>query len=101
MVTLASTYVGAEPAETVDRYDKKQKKEITIPCPNIIKDYNAFLGKSPCVTKKSIEKRTSSSNIEKQLEAKKPRRKPLNTVLVKDVRTDGVDHNEKRCEKKN
>lgn len=44
MVTLASTYVGAEPAGTVNRYDKKDKKEITIPCPKIIKDYNAHMG---------------------------------------------------------
>ncbi|CAG4980485.1 unnamed protein product [Parnassius apollo] len=101
MVTLASTYVGAEPAETTTRYDKKQKKEITIPCPKIIKDYNAhmggvdlmdsFLGRAElaealCNYKKSVEKRgrPSSSNIEKELEAKKPRRKPVNPVPVKD-----------------
>lgn len=44
MVTLASTYVGAEPAETNSRYDKKQKKEITIPYPKMIKDYNEHMG---------------------------------------------------------
>lgn len=44
LVTLASTYVGAEPAETVNRYDKKQRRQITIPCPKIIKDYNAHMG---------------------------------------------------------
>lgn len=44
MVTLASTYVGAEPAGTVKRYDKKAKKEVIIPCPKIISDYNAHMG---------------------------------------------------------
>lgn len=43
-VVLASTYVGAEPAESVSRYDKKQKRTIDIPCPKIVKDYNAHMG---------------------------------------------------------
>ncbi|CAG5059299.1 unnamed protein product [Parnassius apollo] len=44
VVTLASTYVGSEPAETVNRYDKKQKKQISIACPKIVKDYNVHMG---------------------------------------------------------
>lgn len=65
-------------------------------------DFRADLAEALCNYKKSVEKRgrPSSSNIERELEAKKPRRKPLNPVPVKDVRTDGVDHNERRCEKK-
>ncbi|CAG5001507.1 unnamed protein product [Parnassius apollo] len=43
-VVLASTYVGAEPAGKVERYDKKEKKRIDIPCPKIIKDYNTHMG---------------------------------------------------------
>ncbi|KAH9631151.1 hypothetical protein HF086_001086 [Spodoptera exigua] len=43
-VVLASTYVGAEPAGSVSRYDKKQKRMIEITCPKIIKDYNAHMG---------------------------------------------------------
>ncbi|CAG4958731.1 unnamed protein product [Colias eurytheme] len=40
-VILASTYVGAEPVENIDRFDKKEKRRISIPCPKLIKEYNA------------------------------------------------------------
>ncbi|CAK1591763.1 unnamed protein product [Parnassius mnemosyne] len=43
-VTLLSTYIGAEPVETIERYDKNQKKKVPIPCPKIIKEYNAHMG---------------------------------------------------------
>ena len=43
-VDLVSSHVGVEPVSTVVRYDKKQKKNITVPCPEIIKVYNKFMG---------------------------------------------------------
>lgn len=43
-VVLASTYVGAQPVETIERYDKKEKRRIKIDCPKIIKEYNAHMG---------------------------------------------------------
>lgn len=44
IVTLLSTYVGAEPVSTIDRFDKKLKKKIPVTCPKIIKEYNAHMG---------------------------------------------------------
>ncbi|CAK1596317.1 unnamed protein product [Parnassius mnemosyne] len=46
VVTLLSTYVGAEPATTVGRYDKKTKQNIDIPCPKIVEEYNITHGGS-------------------------------------------------------
>lgn len=43
-VNLLSTYVGAEPATTVTRFDKSKKERVAIPCPKIIKEYNAHMG---------------------------------------------------------
>lgn len=43
-VVLASTYVGAEPVQSVQRFDKKEKKQITITCPKLVKEYNAHMG---------------------------------------------------------
>nr|AGK25051.1 transposase [Chilo suppressalis] len=43
-VILLSTYVGADPIETIERYDKKEKKRVTIPCPRLIKEYNSHMG---------------------------------------------------------
>lgn len=43
-VILASTYVGAEPAESIERYDKKLKRRVEIPCPKLVKEYNAHMG---------------------------------------------------------
>lgn len=44
LVTLASTYVGAKPEGTIRRFDKKNKKQTSIVCPKIIKEYNAHMG---------------------------------------------------------
>ncbi|CAH4029594.1 unnamed protein product [Pieris brassicae] len=43
-VNLLSTYVGAEPATTVTRFDKSKKERVAIPCPKVIKEYNAHMG---------------------------------------------------------
>lgn len=43
-VILASTYVGAEPVEKIERYDKKEKKKVHIPCPKLVKEYNSHMG---------------------------------------------------------
>lgn len=43
-VTLLSTYVGAEPVGSIERYDKKEKKKVAIKCPKVIKEYNAHMG---------------------------------------------------------
>lgn len=41
---LLSSYIGAEPLSEAQRYDKKEKKPIKIPCPAIVKEYNKFMG---------------------------------------------------------
>lgn len=43
-VLLLSTYIGAQPVDSIGRFDKKQKKAVTISCPKIIKEYNAHMG---------------------------------------------------------
>lgn len=43
-VILASTYVGAQPVENIERFDKKEKRRIAITCPKLIKEYNAHMG---------------------------------------------------------
>lgn len=161
IVTLASTYVGSEPAETINRYDKKQKKQITIACPRIVKDYNAHMGgvdlmdsflgryririksrkwyirifyhlidmtvinswvlykknnphitlgdfrselaETLCFYKKydaNKRGRPSSNTLEREVEAKK-HRGPTKPIPPKDIRTDGLGHDEKRCLSKN
>lgn len=167
MVTLASTYVGSEPATTVSRYDKKNKTTIFIACPKIIRDYNPHMGgvdlmdsfleryririksrkwylrlfyhmidlsiiNSWILYKKVNERsgntkimnlgefraelaeslckykagngnkrgRPSQSSLERELDAKAKRGK-MTYMPPKNVRTDGIAHHEKRCEKKN
>ena len=41
---LDSNYVGIEPMSTVTRWSKKDKADKDIPCPQIIKQYNASMG---------------------------------------------------------
>lgn len=43
-VLMASTCLGAQPVENVQRWDKSSKSYITIPCPNIVKTYNENMG---------------------------------------------------------
>ncbi|XP_067636126.1 piggyBac transposable element-derived protein 3-like [Eurosta solidaginis] len=54
VVNLVSTFVGMKPVlnphidnvvdQTIQRWDKKEKKVITISCPQIIKEYNMHMG---------------------------------------------------------
>lgn len=37
-------HVGVDPLEDIERYDKTQKKKVMIPCPKIVKEYNAHMG---------------------------------------------------------
>lgn len=43
-VVLVSTFESAEPIISVKRFDKKQLKEIDVPCPRIVTTYNKFMG---------------------------------------------------------
>lgn len=43
-VLLLSTYVGSQPIENIDRFDKKQKRTVQISCPRVVKEYNAHMG---------------------------------------------------------
>lgn len=43
-VTLLSTFAGESPIETVQRYDRKQKKTVNINCPFVIREYNRHMG---------------------------------------------------------
>ena len=43
-VLLLSTYVEAEPVESIKRFDKRQKATVEIPCPRVVKEYNAHMG---------------------------------------------------------
>lgn len=43
-VTFLSTYVGAEPVSTIERYDKTEKRKKLIPCPKVVREYNAHMG---------------------------------------------------------
>ncbi|KAJ8386987.1 hypothetical protein AAFF_G00161640 [Aldrovandia affinis] len=43
-VTLLSDYTGAYPVTEFDRWDRKQKVIIKVPCPAVVKDYNKNMG---------------------------------------------------------
>ena len=43
-VTLVSSYIGIEPAHSVKRYDRKQKKHVQVEQPHIIQTYNKYMG---------------------------------------------------------
>lgn len=44
VVHMISTYAGAEPEDTVTRYDRKEKKHVEVSRPFAIKEYNKFMG---------------------------------------------------------
>ncbi|CAK6978168.1 unnamed protein product%2C partial [Scomber scombrus] len=43
-VTLLSDYIGASPVKEVERWDRKQKVNIKVPCPAVVKEYNKNMG---------------------------------------------------------
>ena len=43
-VTLLSSDAGIEPIKKVQRFDKKAKKKVDVPCPDVIKQYNGKMG---------------------------------------------------------
>ncbi|CAI5644706.1 unnamed protein product [Oreochromis niloticus] len=43
-VTLLSDHIGANPVTGVDRWDRNQKKHITVPCPAVVQEYNKNMG---------------------------------------------------------
>lgn len=43
-VTLISSFVGKNPISQVKRFDRKEKKNIEVDCPNIITEYNRHMG---------------------------------------------------------
>ena len=43
-VALLSTFVGKFPESQVQRYDKKEKRTVEIPCPRVIIEYNKHMG---------------------------------------------------------
>lgn len=43
-VTLASTYASIEPATTVRRWSRKEKKIVNVSCPFIVSEYNRSMG---------------------------------------------------------
>ena len=44
VVQVSSTYCGVEPIDQVRRYDKKEKREIHIPRPQLVQEYNSIMG---------------------------------------------------------
>ncbi|KAL6485882.1 hypothetical protein MHYP_G00052740 [Metynnis hypsauchen] len=43
-VTTLSTYVGAHPVSSVDRWDRRQKQTIKVTCPAAVSTYNQHMG---------------------------------------------------------
>ncbi|CAK6951131.1 piggyBac transposable element-derived protein 2-like isoform X2 [Scomber scombrus] len=43
-VTLLSDYIEASPVKEVERWDRKQKVNIKVPCPAVVKEYNKNMG---------------------------------------------------------
>ncbi|XP_045495949.1 piggyBac transposable element-derived protein 3-like [Colias croceus] len=43
-IHIASSFCAQDPVSTIERYDKKLKKRVVVPCPNVIKVYNKHMG---------------------------------------------------------
>ncbi len=46
VVTILSSDAGLQPVQSVKRYDRKAKKKVDVPCPNVINEYNRKMGAS-------------------------------------------------------
>ena len=44
VVRMLSTFVGEQPISSVQRYDKSEKKTVQVPFPQIIRQYNKYMG---------------------------------------------------------
>lgn len=44
IVNLMSNFCGKNPEQSVERFDKKLGRKITVDCPNIVSEYNKFMG---------------------------------------------------------
>jgi len=44
IVTLLSTYAGAEPKSMLKRFDRRIKTRVDVDCPFFVKEYNRFMG---------------------------------------------------------
>ncbi|XP_029347808.1 piggyBac transposable element-derived protein 2-like, partial [Acyrthosiphon pisum] len=44
IVTLLSTYAGAEPKSMLKRFDRRIKSRVDVDCPFVVKEYNHFMG---------------------------------------------------------
>lgn len=44
VVTLASSFMGVEPIDKVQRYDRKENAKIDVPAPAVVKHYNKHMG---------------------------------------------------------
>lgn len=43
-VIVASTFASAQPASSVERWDRRLKQKVSVECPSIISLYNKFMG---------------------------------------------------------
>lgn len=43
-VTLISSFVGTEPVGEIERWDATQRERVKIPCPQIVFEYNKYMG---------------------------------------------------------
>nr|XP_032514798.1 piggyBac transposable element-derived protein 1-like [Danaus plexippus plexippus] len=92
-VNLLSTYVGAEPATTVTRFDKSKKERVAIPCPKVIKELELAetLCKLGLPANGAKRGRPSGSTIQRELVMKKFCG-PAQAIPLKDVRLDQTCH---------
>lgn len=44
VVTFVSSFVAAEPVNTIRRYCKDQKRKVDVQCPQVVKEYNKHMG---------------------------------------------------------
>lgn len=44
LVNLISTFTGKNPMKTIQRFDKQINEMVTLDCPDIVKEYNRFMG---------------------------------------------------------
>ena len=63
VVQLSSTHVAVETMAFVKRWDRKQRKYITVSCPAIVKEYNIHMGGVSVVNGWLLYRRHSSQRL--------------------------------------